>query len=145
MRPQNMFFLDENVNYHYLAYSSTVQNKTKHRFIHTFHISSHRLLCSRINHKSDGLFNGDIHHRYLDSDCIIFKTFVFLAVYWSIWTSSYNRHKSWTVLYDQASTMLKNVFNYCVCHIFCVQIFSRFWTRWGNLWCLNFAIFVMFP
>ena len=29
-------------------------------------------------------------HRYLHSDCISFKTFVFLAVYWSIWTSSYN-------------------------------------------------------
>ena len=28
-------------------------------------------------------------HRYLDSDCINFKTFVFLAVYWSIWISSY--------------------------------------------------------
>ena len=29
-------------------------------------------------------------HRYLDSDHINFKTFVFLAIYWSIWTSSYN-------------------------------------------------------
>ena len=26
----------------------------------------------------------------LDSDCINFKTFVFLAVYWSIWTSLYS-------------------------------------------------------
>ena len=36
-------------------------------------ISRHRLLCSN-----------------LDRDCINFKTFIFLAVYWSIWTSSYN-------------------------------------------------------
>ena len=29
-------------------------------------------------------------HRYLDSNRINFKNFVFLAVYWSIWTSPYN-------------------------------------------------------
>ena len=29
-------------------------------------------------------------HRYLDSDCINFKTFAFLAVYWPFWTSLYN-------------------------------------------------------
>ena len=29
-------------------------------------------------------------HRYLDNDCINFPTFVFLAVYWSIWTLIYN-------------------------------------------------------
>ena len=29
-------------------------------------------------------------HRFLDSDCINFKTFAFLAVYWPFWTSLYN-------------------------------------------------------
>ena len=29
-------------------------------------------------------------HKYLGTVCINFKTIVFLAVYWSIWTSSYN-------------------------------------------------------
>ena len=44
--------------------------------------------CVRINGKpvySMVIFS----HRYIDSDHINFKTFVFLAVYWSIWTSSY--------------------------------------------------------
>ena len=34
--------------------------------------------------------------------------------------------------------------NYCIRHIFRVQIFPRFWTRWANSQWLNFAIFVMF-
>ena len=29
-------------------------------------------------------------HRFLDSDCINFKTFAHLAVYWPFWTSLYN-------------------------------------------------------
>ena len=33
---------------------------------------------------------------------------------------------------------------YCTCHNFWVQIFSRFWTRCGNLRGLNFAILLMF-
>ena len=39
--------------------------------------------CVRINGEPDHLFSD----KYLDSDRINFKTFVFLAVYWSIWTS----------------------------------------------------------
>ena len=51
-------------------------------------------------------------HRYLDSDRIHFKTFVFLAVYWSIWTSSYNTDiKVQQLFFNGASTMLNNVFN----------------------------------
>ena len=50
--------------------------------------------------------------RYLDSDCINFKTFVFLAVYWSIWTSSYNTDiKVQQFFFNGASTMLNNFFN----------------------------------
>ena len=30
---------------------------------------------------------------------------------------------------------------YCIRHIFRAQIFSRFWTKWGNLQELNFMIF----
>ena len=45
--------------------------------------------CVRINGKPV-YFVVIPNHRYLDSDCTNFKTFVFLAVYWSIWTSSYN-------------------------------------------------------
>ena len=33
---------------------------------------------------------------------------------------------------------------YCIRHSFHVQIFSRFWTRCGNSWGLNFMIFLMF-
>ena len=36
--------------------------------------------CVRINHRSDGLFNGDIQS-YLDSDHRNVKSFVFLATY----------------------------------------------------------------
>ena len=46
--------------------------------------------CVRINRKFDGLLNGDFSHRYLDSDCINFKSFVFRAIYWSIWTWLHN-------------------------------------------------------
>ena len=34
--------------------------------------------------------------------------------------------------------------NYCICHNFRVQIFSRFWTRCGKSQGLNFTIFLMF-
>ena len=48
-------------------------------------------------------------HRFLDSDCINFKTFAFLAVYWPFWTSLY----STDIKVQQQSflTMLNNVFN----------------------------------
>ena len=50
-------------------------------------------------------------HRYIDSDGINFKTFVFLAVYWSIWTSSYNTDIiKVQQFFNGASTMLNNVF-----------------------------------
>ena len=51
-------------------------------------------------------------HRYLDSECMNFKTFVFLAVYWSIWTSSYNTDIKGQQFLNGASTMLNNVFNF---------------------------------
>ena len=44
--------------------------------------------CVRINGEPDCLFI--LSHRFLDSDCINFKTFAFLAVYWPFWTSLYN-------------------------------------------------------
>ena len=51
-------------------------------------------------------------HRYLDSDGINFKTFVFLAVYWSIKTSSCNTDIEVEFFFKmEASTMLNNVFN----------------------------------
>ena len=49
--------------------------------------------------------------RYLDRDRINVKTFVFLAVYWSIWTSSYNTQIKVQQFFNGASTMLNNVFN----------------------------------
>ena len=63
--------------------------------------------CIRINAKPDRLFS----HRDLHSDRIHFKTFVLLAVYWSIWTSSWHRHQSSAIFLTAASTMLNNVFN----------------------------------
>ena len=50
-------------------------------------------------------------HRFLDSDCINFKTFAFLAVYWPFWTSLIqHRHQSSTIFLNPSSTMLNNVF-----------------------------------
>ena len=49
-------------------------------------------------------------YRYLDSDLINFKTFVFLAVYWSIWTSWYNADIKVQPFLNGASTILNNVF-----------------------------------
>ena len=44
--------------------------------------------CVRINDKPVTIYSVVIFsHRYLDSDRINFKTFVFLAVYWPFWTS----------------------------------------------------------
>ena len=54
--------------------------------------------------------------RYIDNDCINFKTFVFLAVYWSIWTSSYNTDIKVQNFKNGASTMLNNVFNLVPLH-----------------------------
>ena len=51
-------------------------------------------------------------HRYLDSHPINFKTFVFLAVYWSTWTLSYNTDIKVKKNLNGASTMLNNVFKY---------------------------------
>ena len=75
-------------------------------------------------------------HRYLNSDCINFKTFVFLAVYWSIWTSSYNTDiKVQQFFIGALTTMLNNVFNICglsCCilwntqHWFLCQIVSKY-------------------
>ena len=63
-------------------------------------------------------------HRYLDSDSINFKTCVFLAVYRSFWTSSYNTDIKVQQLFNGASTMLNNIFNTvgvilwcCVSHV----------------------------
>ena len=45
------------------------------------------------------------------TDCIHLKTFAFLAVYWSIWTSLYNTDiKAQHFVLNRASTMLNNVF-----------------------------------
>ena len=50
-------------------------------------------------------------HRYLDNDLINIKTFVLLAVYWSIWTSSYNADIKVQQFLNGASTMLNNASN----------------------------------
>ena len=61
-------------------------------------------------------------HRYLDSDRINVKTCVFLAVYRSIWTSSYNTDIKVQPSLNGASTMLNNAFNtkdgFCNHHVF---------------------------
>ena len=49
-------------------------------------------------------------HRFLDSDCIIFKTFAFLAVYWPFWTSLYSTDIKVQQFFKSFSTMLNNVF-----------------------------------
>ena len=69
--------------------------------------------CVRINGEADRLFSDDIQsYRYLGNDRINIKTFVFLAVYWSIWTSSYNTYINvHQFMLNGASTMLDNVFN----------------------------------
>ena len=51
-------------------------------------------------------------HRFLDSDCINFKTFALLAVYWPFRTSSYNTNiKAQQFFWTWSSTMLNNVYN----------------------------------
>ena len=66
--------------------------------------------CVRIIMINQTVYSAVIFsHRYLDRDRIHFKTFVFLAVLWSIWTSSYNTDIK--VQQNGASTMLNNVFN----------------------------------
>ena len=50
-------------------------------------------------------------HRFLDSDCINFKTFAFLAVYWPFWTSLYSTDIKVQQFLNRSSTMLNNVFN----------------------------------
>ena len=77
----------------------------------TYSFLPHRLLCwnkwSNQTVYSVVIFS----HRYLERDCINFKTFVFLAVYWSSWTSSYNTHiKSIKKKLNGASTIINNVF-----------------------------------
>ena len=47
-------------------------------------------------------------HRFLDSDCINFKTFAFLAVYWPFWTSKFKKKL------NRSSTMLNKVFKVCL-------------------------------
>ena len=49
-------------------------------------------------------------HRFLDSDCINFKTFAFLAVYWPFWTLLYNTDIKVQQFFNRSSTMLNNVF-----------------------------------
>ena len=62
--------------------------------------------CVRINGEPDRLFSGDIFsHTFLDSDCINFKTFAFLAVYWPFCMN--NHFLNWSL------TMLNNVFRHC--------------------------------
>ena len=56
-------------------------------------------------------------HRFLDSDCISFKTFAFLAVYWPFWTSLYSTDiKVLKKIFNRSSTMLNNVFNVFLSH-----------------------------
>ena len=83
------------------------------------------LLSVRINGKADSLFIGDIHSS-LDSYCLNFKTFVLLAVYWSIWTSFNADIK--VQKKNEASTMLNNVFNpfYSLLHNCCSSSASSF-------------------
>ena len=52
--------------------------------------------------------------------------------------------KQWQIKETSPLSRICWLANYCICHIFCVQIFLWFWTRWGNSWWLNFMIFVMF-
>ena len=68
--------------------------------------------CVRRNGEPDHLFSGDIQpYRFLDSDCINFKTFAFLAVYWPFWTSLYKTHiKVQQCFLYRSFTMLNNVF-----------------------------------
>ena len=51
-------------------------------------------------------------HRFLDSDCINFKTFAFLAVYWPLWTSLYSTDIKVQKKINRSSTMLNNVFKF---------------------------------
>ena len=62
-------------------------------------------------------------HRFLDSDCINFKTFAFLAVYWPFWTS-YNTDIK-VQQFFKSSTMLNNVFK--------VNVWTWFFSSPGHL------------
>ena len=44
-------------------------------------------------------------HRFLDSDCINFKTFAFLAVYWPFWTSLYSTDIKVQQFFNRSSTI----------------------------------------
>ena len=56
-------------------------------------------------------------HRYLDSDCINFKTFVFLATCWSIWTSSYNTDIKVQPFFKWSLNNVKQCHSgFCACH-----------------------------
>ena len=66
--------------------------------------------CVRINSEPDRLFS----HRLLESDCINFKTFAFLAVYWILTLLNiiilYTNIKVQQQKINRSSTMLNNVF-----------------------------------
>ena len=84
-----------------------------------FHFSQEKLPCTTMIPAIAFTYCGKYaipfflcHPVYLDSDCTNFKTFEFLAVSWSIWTSSYNMDiKVQQFFLNRASTMLNNVFN----------------------------------
>ena len=74
-------------------------------------------------------------HRFLDSHCINFKTFAFLAVYWPFWNIIIQHwHQSSTIFLNRSSTMLNNVFNWLLnskltlCHVLCLSL-TRFHTH----------------
>ena len=77
--------------------------------------------CVRINGQPTVYSVVIFSHRFLDSDCINFKTFAFLATYWPFWTSLYQGVIITPWLYNtdikvkkkinRSSTMLNNVFN----------------------------------
>ena len=95
-------------------------------------------------------------HRFLDSDCINFKTFAFLAVYWPFWTSLYNTDtQSSTIFFNRSSTMFNNVFKQ-----FAVSSFRIAWLLlcnwnfyfhlWLFYWCQHklwwlLCLFILFP
>ena len=66
--------------------------------------------CVRINALPARLSGVIFSHRFLDSDCINFKTFAFLAVYWPFWTSLYSTDIKVQFFFYCSSTMLNNVF-----------------------------------
>ena len=97
--------------------------------------------CVRINCEPDRLFS----HRFLDSDCIHFKTFVFLAVYWPVWTSYYTTQTSkFNNFLNGASTMLNNVFNPSVPFLWlcCLIVLSH--SMWSCIICRVYHIVLFF-